>query len=66
MSKRKDQRDTLTDLAELQNDPGRARGEDFTVENENLERNKYAKKDHGKSPLTGEGSPRPHRAPVKK
>jgi hypothetical protein len=29
MPKRKDQKDTLTNLADLQNDPGRARGEDY-------------------------------------
>jgi hypothetical protein len=65
-SKRPDQKDKLTDIAQLQNDPGRARGEDFTVENENPERDKYAAKDHGKSPLTGKAAPRPHRAPLKK
>jgi hypothetical protein len=61
MRKRKDQKDTLTDLAELQNDPGRARGEDFAVENANPDRDKYAAKDKGKSPLTGQGAPRPNR-----
>jgi hypothetical protein len=66
MPKRKDQKDTLTNLAKLQNDPGRARGEDFTVENENPERNKYATKDRGKPQLTGKGGPRPNRAPRKK
>jgi hypothetical protein len=64
--KRPDQKNQLVDLAELQNDPGRARAEDFTVENENRERNKLAAKDKGKSPLTGKAAPRPHRAPVKK
>jgi hypothetical protein len=66
MPKRPDQKNKLTDLAELQNDPGRARGQDFRVQNENPERNKYAAKDRGKSELTGKGAPRPHRAPVKK
>jgi hypothetical protein len=66
MPKRPDQKDKLTDLAELQNDPGRARGQDFTVENENPERNKYAAKDKGKAPLTGKAAPRPHRTSVKK
>jgi len=65
MPKRKDQKNTLTNLAELQNDPGRARGQDFKVNNENHKRNKYAAKDKGKSELTGKGAPEPNRAPVK-
>jgi hypothetical protein len=63
-SKRPAQKDKLTDLAELQGDPGRARGEDFEVQNANPERDKYAAKDPGKPLLTGKGAPRPH--PVKK
>jgi hypothetical protein len=66
MPKRKDQKDTLTNVAELQNDPGKARGEDFTVENENPERNKYATKDRGKPQLTGKGGPRPQPRTSKK
>jgi hypothetical protein len=66
MPNRPDQKDKLTDIAELQNDPGSARGQDFEVENENPERNKYAKKDHGKPRLTGKGAPLPNCAPVKK
>jgi hypothetical protein len=53
-------------VAELQNDSGRARGQDFKVENKNPERNKYAKTNLGKSSLTGKGAPRPNRASVKK
>jgi hypothetical protein len=65
MPKRPDQKDKLTDIADLQNDPGRARGQDFKVENENPERNKHTAKDHGKSPLTGKAA-RSNRAPLKK
>jgi hypothetical protein len=64
--KRPDQKNQLVDVAELQCDPGKARAEDFTVENENLKRTKYAAKDKGKSELTGKGAPRPNRAPRRK
>ena len=47
------------------NDPGRARGEGFQVQNANSERDKYAAKDKGKSELSGKGALRPNRAPVK-
>jgi hypothetical protein len=71
-NKRADQKNNLADLAdlaELHNDPGSARGQDFTV-NADPERVKHAKdavkdsakKDKGKSKLTGEGAPRPNRA----
>lgn len=59
--KRPDQKNKLTDIADLQCDPGSARGEDFVVENYNSQRDKYAAKDHGKAKLTGEGAPRPHK-----
>jgi hypothetical protein len=61
MPNRPDQKDKLTDIAELQNDPGSARGEDFTVENSNPDRDRYATKDKGKSPLTGHAAPRPNK-----
>jgi hypothetical protein len=56
MPKRPNQKDKLTELAELQNDPGFARGEDFVVQNANPARDKDAKKDQGKSRLEGKGA----------
>ena len=63
--KRKNQKDLLTDIAELQGRPADATPEQFTVENDsNPQRNKYAAKDSGKPALTGK-TPRRNKIPTK-